>query len=309
MRKVFLLISLFCFITGSLFAQADSLMNMLNSDTKSQKKDAVSATFKATRIIDGSSVENLGAGVLDFRISHRFGQLNQGSQNFFGLDNATTRIGLDYGITRWLMIGIGHSTYNKEDDGFAKIKLLRQKTGGTPISVSYAGSISIQTTPAPTLPSGESWLFTNKLYYTNQLLIARKITNSISLQIMPTIVHYNLVDSTKFSNNTIAIGVGGRIKVSNRIAITGEYYYRITNADLLYNGLPTYNALSIGIDIETGGHVFQLMITNSQGLTDRSFIGQTTDSWSKGALHFGFNISRVFTIVKPKEFKGTSAAW
>jgi len=309
MRKIFLLISLFCLTAGSLFAQADSLMNTLNSDTKSQKKDAVSATFKATRIIDGSSVENLGAGVLDFRISHRFGQLNQGSQNFFGLDNATTRVGLDYGITRWLMVGIGHNTYNKEDDGFAKIKLLGQRMNGTPVSVSYTGSISIQTTPAPSLPAGETWQFSNKLYYTNQLLIARKLTNNISLQIMPTIVHYNLVDSTKFSNNTIAIGVGGRIKVSNRIAITGEYYYRVTNSDLLYNGLPTYNALSIGIDIETGGHVFQLMITNSQGLTDRTFIGQTTDSWSKGALHFGFNISRVFTIVKPKEFKGAGAGW
>ena len=120
---------------------------------------------------------------------------------------------------------------------------------------------------------------------------------------MPTIVHYNLVDSNKFDNNTIAIGIGGRVKVSKRIAITGEYYYRITNADMLYEGHKTYNALSIGVDIETGGHVFQLMLTNSQGLTDRTFMGQTTDSWDKGALHFGFNISRVFTIVKPREFR------
>src|SRR5580692_1472759 len=156
MRKIILLVSLFFITSVSLFAQVDSLMNMLNSGNQSQKKEAVSATFKATRIINGSSVESLGAGVLDFRISHRFGQLNQGSQNFFGLDNATTRIGLDYGITRWLMIGIGHSTYNKEDDGFAKIKLLRQRTNGTPLSISYAGSISVQTTPAPALPASES---------------------------------------------------------------------------------------------------------------------------------------------------------
>jgi len=309
MRKILLLSSLLSFTVHTLFAQADSLMDMLNKGNPSQKKEAVIATFKATRIIDGSSVENLGAGVLDFRISHRFGQLNEGSTNFFGLDNATTRIGLDYGITSWLMVGLGHSTFNKEDDGFAKIKLLRQRIDGTPVSISYAGSISLQTTPNPTLPTGETWYYSNKLYYTNQLLIAKKFSNKFSLQIMPTIVHYNLVDSTKFSNNTFAIGVGGRLKVSKRIAITGEYYYRITNADLLYNGQPTYNALSVGIDIETGGHVFQLMITNSQGLTDRSFIGQTTDSWSKGSLHFGFNISRVFTIIKPKEFKGTGSGW
>ena len=304
MNKSCLLISLFVGAAFSSYAQADSLMDMLN-DGSSNKKEAVSATFKATRIIDGPSVENLGAGVLDFRILHRFGQLNQGSQNFFGLDNATTRIGLDYGITKWLMVGSGHNTFNKEDDGAIKIKLLRQQTNGMPVTVSYAGEMSIQTTPSPTLPAGETWKSSNNLYYGNQILIARKINRNISLQIMPTIVHYNLVDSTKFSNNTIAIGVGGRIKVSKRIAITGEYYYRITNADLLYNGQTTYNALSLGIDIETGRHVFQLMLTNSQGLTNRTFVGETTDSWAKGALHFGFNISRVFTIVKPKEFKGS----
>jgi len=302
MRKVLLLSVLFISLYKALYGQADSLMNVLNSDS-SKKRETVAATFKATRLINGSTVENLGAGVLDFRISHRFGQLNQGSQNFFGLDDATTRLGLDYGITKWLMVGIAHNTLNKEDDGFLKLKLLQQRQHGMPITVSYMGAISIQTTPAPALPGGDTWTFSNKLYYANQLLIARKFNRSISLQLMPTIIHYNLVDSTRFSNNTIAIGIGGRIKVSKRVAITGEYYYRITNADLLYSGQPTYNALSIGIDIETGGHVFQLLLSNSQGLTERTFIGQTTDSWVKGALHFGFNISRVFTIVKPKEFR------
>jgi hypothetical protein len=309
MRKIALLIALFSCKAALSFGQADSLMDLLNSGNES-KKDDVRATFKATRIIDGSSVENLGAGVLDFRISHRFGQLSQGAQNFFGLDNATTRIGLDYGITKWLMIGLGHSTLNKEDDGLLKIKLLRQKTGGMPITLSYVGVISIQTSPAPSLPaydSGAKWYFSNRLYYSHQLLIARKFSDRISLQLMPTVVHYNLVDSTKFSNNTFAIGVGGRVKVTKRIAVTGEYYYRLTNADMLYNGQTTYNYLGLGIDIETGGHVFQLMVTNAAGLTERSFIGQTTDRWTKGELHFGFNISRVFTIVKPKDFKG--AGW
>jgi len=309
MYKTILLFGLFsCFFKPS-YGQADSLMNVLNWDSSlsSSKKELVSATFKATRIINGSSVENLGAGVLDFRISHRFGQLNQGSQNFFGLDDATTRLGLDYGITKWLMIGIGHNTFNKEDDGSLKIKLLPQRNYGSPFTLSYFGTISMQTTPTPVLPAGDSWAFSNKLYYAHQLLIARKFDKNVSLQLMPTIVHYNLVDSTKFSNNTIAIGVGGRIKVSKRMAVTGEYYYRITNANMLYNGQPTYNALSVGIDIETGGHVFQLILSNSQGLTERTFIGQTTDSWTKGALHFGFNISRVFTVVKPKEFRDTGS--
>ena len=310
MRKILSMVILLLAITTISYAQTDSLMDMLNSDATKHKKDVVAATFKATRIINGSSVENLGAGVLDFRISHRFGRLDQGGQNFYGLDNATTRLGLDYGIAKWLMLGIGHNTFNKEDDGFLKVKMLQQRKHGTPVTLSYAGSISIQTTPAPQLPANDStkWFFSNRLYYTNQLLIARKFTDWLSLQLMPTLVHYNLVDSTKFHNNTFAIGIGGRIKVSKRVAITGEYYYRLNNANMLVNGQQTYNCLSIGVDIETGGHVFQLMLTNSQGITDRTMIGQTTDSWDKGALHFGFNISRVFTIVKPKEFRNSGKA-
>ena len=303
MRKSFLLTAVCLLGITSSYAQADSLMDMLDKTAPPSKKEAVSATFKATRIINGSSVESLGAGVLDFRIDHRFGQLSQGSQNFFGLDDATTRIGLDYGITKWLMVGIGHNTLNKEDDGFAKVKLLSQRKEGMPISLSYFGNISIQTTQAPTLPAGDTWEYSNRLYFTNQVLIARKFNDWLSLQLMPTIAHYNLVDSNKSDNNTFAIGIGGRIKVSRRIAITGEYYYRLNNTDMLYNGSKTYNALSIGIDIETGGHVFQLMLTNAPGMTERTFIGQTTDSWAKGDLHFGFNISRVFTVVKPKEFR------
>jgi hypothetical protein len=290
MRKLFLLTSACLLGITSSYAQADSLMDMLNKTAPPSKKEAVSATFKATRIINGSSVESLGAGVLDFRIDHRFGQLSQGSQNFFGLDDATTRIGLDYGITKWLMVGIGHNTLNKEDDGFVKVKLLSQRKEGMPISLS-------------SLPTGDTWEYSNRLYFTNQVLIARKFNDWLSLQLMPSIVHYNLVDSNKSDNNTFAIGIGGRIKVSRRIAITGEYYYRLNNTDMLYDGSKTYNSASIGIDIETGGHVFQLMLTNAPGMTERTFIGQTTDSWGKGNLHFGFNISRVFTIVKPKEFR------
>jgi hypothetical protein len=259
--------------------------------------------FKATRLINGGTVASLDAGVLDFRISHRFGQLNQGAKNFFGLDNAVTRIGFDYGITKWMMVGIGHSVLNKEDDGFLKINLLKQKENGMPVAVSYAGDMSVQTTPAPVLPNGYTWLLRYRLYYANQLLIAGKFGELVSLQLMPTIVHYNMVDEGKFSNNTLAIGVGGKLRLTHRIGLTGEYYCRITNTDMLFNGQPTYNALSFGMEVESGGHVFQLMVTNSQGLTERTFIGQTTDSWAKGQLHFGFNISRIFIITTTKEHR------
>ena len=306
MRKLFILLASVSAFAGRVHAQQDSLMAMLDAGKPTGKKEPVTATFKATRIINSSSVENLGAGVLDFRILHRFGRVSDGTTNFFGLDNATTRLGLDYGITKWLMVGIGHSTLHKDNDAFAKIKLLRQREHGTPVTISYFAGIDIVGEKAPTVPEGTTYYFSNRVTYSHQLLIARKFGERLSLQIMPTLVHQNLVDSTKFPNNTFAIGVGGRIKLSRRVAFTGEYFYRVNNTNMLNSGAKTYNALALGFDIETGGHVFQLMVTNSTGIIEKSYVNQTTDRWSKGELHFGFNISRVFTVVKPKEFRSES---
>src|SRR5690606_22372823 len=232
----------------------------------------------------GHTIENTGKGVLDFRVNHRFGRIKDGLNNFFGLDNATTRIGFDYGITDWLMIGIGRSTYEKEYDGFTKVKILRQRdTKGMPISLSYMGAISIQSLEAPVLPPGQEYYFSNRMYYTNQLLVARKFNDWFSLQLMPTVVHYNLVPTKAEPNDVLAMGIGGRVKLSNRVAFNVEYYYRPPDNQL--NGY--YNSLSLGFDIETGGRVFQLMFTNSGAMTERTFIGQTTDTWEDGGIHFG----------------------
>ncbi len=303
MRKILLFAALFsCSYTAS-FAQ-DDLMDELDKETKPVKKEDVNYTFKTTRLINSSTIESLGAGVLDVRISHRFGNLNQGIGNFFGIDQANTRLGVDYGITKFLMVGIGHNVLGKEDDGFVKVQILRQKKDGTPITLSYEGGMSIQTTPTPTLPTtDDKWYLSNRLCYFHQILIARKFNDLFSLQLMPSLLHCNLVDSTKFDNNIISLGVGGRIKLSKRVAFTGEYFYRFTGQDNNYQGSKTYNSLSLGFDIETGGHVFQLHFTNSSGISERVILGQTTDSWGKGEMRYGFNISRVFTINKPKEFK------
>jgi opacity protein-like surface antigen len=297
-------------VSVSAFAQSDKLMDMLNEETAVKKSEPVTATFKATRIVNSSTVENLAAGVLDFRILHRFGRVSDGLENAFGFDNATTRIGLDYGVTRWLMVGLGHSTLRKTNDGFLKVKLLGQKTEGMPLTVSYMAGMAAIGEKAPLLPPGYEYYFSHRLSYVHQLLLARKFSNKVSLQLMPTIIHQNLVDSSKNSNTTIAIGAGGRFKVSKRIAITAEYYYRVNNSDMLSFSAPTYNSFSLGADIETGGHVFQLFFTNSLGITERTFVTQSTDSWEKGHIHFGFNISRVFTVVKPREFRGADKkAW
>lgn len=283
---------------------SDDLTSLLEDDETQakKKKDYTTATFKTTRIINGHSVENTGKGVLDFRISHRFGELNSGAREFFGLDNANTRIGFDYGVTDWLSVGIGRSSFDKEYDGFAKVRILRQtEDDKMPVTVSYVGFASVNDLPAPTLATGQEWHFSNRLYYANQVLLARKFSQAFSMQIMPTHIHYNLVDSASEPNDMFAIGVGGRLKLSSRISLNAEYHYLA--GDKLNNA---HNSLSVGFDIETGGHVFQLMLTNAISMTERSFIaGQSNSDWADGGIHFGFNISRVFTIVRPKGFENS----
>ncbi len=285
--------------------ETEDLMKMLESETDNKGTAYTTATFKTTRIANGHSIENLGKGVLDFRINHRFGRINQGFSEFFGLDNASTRIGFDYGVTDWLMVGIGRSTYLKDADGFIKARILRQtENDRMPLSVSYVGAMSIQATELypPPAGSGIEYKFSQRIAYINQLLIARKFANWLSLQLMPTHIHYNFVQYRSDPNDIFAIGLGGRIKLSNRIALTGEYYMVVPPNDRLTG---TRNSLTLGFDIETGGHVFQLLFSNSTGITERTVIGQTTGGWDKGDIHFGFNISRVFTVVKPKGFESS----
>jgi hypothetical protein len=292
----------FC-ITATLLALSfpvcaqDDLMKMLEAESAQEKmQNPVNATFKTTRIINGHSIENVAPGVLDLRISHRFGYINSGSYELFGLDQATMRLGFDYGLTRRWMVGVGRSTYQKQFDGFTKFKLLRQTEGATPVTASVVASVMYKSLRFED-PARDNYL-TSNLFYSGQLLIGRKFTESLSLQLMPTMIHYNLVRGAHDPNDVVAIGAGGRIKISKRISINAEYYYQLPT----YQLQGTQNSLAIGFDIETGGHVFQLNFTNATGMTERSFISETTGTFFQGDIHFGFTISRVFTIVKPKEF-------
>jgi hypothetical protein len=273
------------------------LMNQLENEVLKDEKNNTNyttATFKTTRLIDGHTIENTGKGVLDVKISHRFGKVNGGSYNLFGLDNATMRMGLDYGITNRLMVGVGRSTFEKTYDAFFKLKLLRQSTGKRrmPITVSYVPTMALKTLKS--LDTSRKNYFSSRLFFTHQLLIARKFSEGTSLQLMPTYSHRNLVTLASEPNDLIAIGIGGRQKLSKRVSINFEYYYQLPD----YKLAGTTDALSVGFDIETGGHVFQLHFTNSQGMSERTFITETTGKWDKGDIYFGFNISRVFTIGK-----------
>jgi len=262
---------------------------------KAQKTDIVTAIFKTTRLVNGQSIENLGEGLLDLKISHRFGPVNEGAYNFFGLDQATMRIGLDYGITDRLMVGIGRSSFNKEFDGFAKYRLLRQSTGKIemPLSLSYAVTGIWQSLKDPTTTTINIH-YTDHFYFAHQLIIARKFNDYFSLQLVPTLVHYNIVPVYTNPNDFYSMGIGFRARISKRVNLTGEYYYQFEKL------VGYHNSLSLGFDIETGGHVFQLHFTNSTGINEKSFITQTDGQWGKGDILFGFNIARVFTVVKPR---------
>ncbi|MCB0530259.1 MAG: DUF5777 family beta-barrel protein [Saprospiraceae bacterium] len=299
MKKLFLFV--FLLAAQLLPGQDNDLLSLLGEE---ETTDYTTATFKTTRIVNGHSVENCGGGVLDFKISHRFAPLRNGVYDMFGLDAATIRIGLDYGITDRLMVGIGRGGREKIVDGFAKYKLLRQSTGkrNMPITLSYLIDGQIKTVKFQD-PEREN-KFSSRLYYTHQLLIARKFSERLSLQLMPTLVHRNLVATTEDKNDVFAIGAAGRIKITKRVTFNAEYYY-VPEGQISQSFA---NALSVGFEIETGGHVFQLHFTNTQDMTYKGFITETPEDWffkdasgrMLSGIRFGFNVSRVFTIKKPK---------
>ncbi|MCP4311033.1 MAG: hypothetical protein GY790_07210 [Bacteroidetes bacterium] len=286
----------FLFLPFSLHSQ-DDLLEMLNEEVEEETLE-VAYTFKSTRVLNGHSIERMFKQQLDFRVNHRFGAVNQGWYDFWGIDNALVSLDLGYGITDWLMIGVRRSTYEKVYDGSIKWSILRQTegAGNFPVAISYYTNLAystLKTNPEKDPPE--------RMGYTHQLLVARKFNEAISLQVMPTYVHRNLVDFDE-ENDIFAMGVGGRWKFHRRVALMVEYFYTSHAAASRKNETTTdfYNPLSLGVDIETGGHVFQLFISNSRIQEEGGFIGSTTDSWLDGGIFFGFNISRVFAIGKVK---------
>jgi hypothetical protein len=254
-------------------------------------------TFNATRIMNGHSVETRKKGILEFVISHRFGRINTGIYELFGLDNSNIRFGFEYAIIDDLTIAVGRSSFEKTYDGYLKYRLLKQKTGAEnfPVSLTLFGSSTVKT--LKNYEPEYDPTFVDRLTYTTQILLARKFSPDFSLQIMPTYIHFNTVPTSKDPNDIFAVGIGARIKLSKRFSINGEYYYTINP----FTSVTTYNSLAVGVDIETGGHIFQLIFTNSRSMIEKGFIAETTGDFFKGDIHFGFNISRAFQVKKPKE--------
>ena len=259
----------------------DELLGLLDDD---EGDDAVTSTFKGTRLINGHSVEVRSPKELDFVISHRFGNISSGDQQFWGLDQSNIRLALEYGIAKNLNIGLGRSSFDKTVDMYAKYKLIGQSKK-SPITLTGFGSIAKNTDQSLNIEDK------HRFNYTGQLLIARKINSNLSLQISPTFIQRNLVPTNDDANGLIAIGLGGRQKLTQRLSLNFEYYAQLTD----YNASRT-NAIAIGVDIETGGHVFQLHLTNAQQMNEKGFIGETDGDFFEGDIRFGFNISRVFDL-------------
>ena len=305
MRK--LIATLSCMCLGLVTVGQDDLLDLLGEEETGP--EYTTASFKTTRVINGHSLENTAHGVLDFKIGHRFGPANGGADQFYGLDGATVRLGLDYGVTDRFMIGAGRSSYQKTVDGFLKYKLLRQCDAGCgmPFTLAVVAASSVTTMKPDEVPwyaPDRQDFFSHRLSYAYTLILGRKFTESITLQLNPGVVHRNLVATLEDSNDLIHLSGAGRVKLSKRVAFNVEYFHVLR--DQLPDGFQ--NSLSVGLDIETGGHVFQLHFTNSAGLFERAYITETTGDWAKafspaeegGGFQFGFNISRVFTVHQPK---------
>lgn len=285
------LILLLNIISSALPAQ-DAELDSLLQNSPGDKGEKVSGAFKSTRVIQAHSIEMLHKRNLDIRILHRFGTINSGIDELFGLDNASTRIGGDYGISENFSVGFGRSSYKKEFDAFLKFRLLHQrnKKGSAPVSIVLALGSTIWTEEVQT---GYKPTAADRTGFYLQALIGRKFSNNFSLQFSPIVVHQNYVPTQYLDNTIYGLGGGARLKVSSRIAFTADYHYVIGD-------LPDdhKNPLGIGMDIETGGHVFQLHFSNSLGMNERAYIVDTNNDFWKGEIRFGFNLSRMFLLGK-----------
>ncbi len=256
----------------------------------------VASTFNGTRLLNGHSIETRKKGILEFLISHRFGRVNSGFDQLFGLDDSNIRFAFEYAFTDDLTLALGRSSFEKTFDVYAKYRLLHQKTGENPFpfGITLFGS-AVAKTIKDYLPENKP-TFSEQLTYTGQVLVARKFNPNFSMQFTPTFMHFNTAPESNDPHDMFALGLGTRIKISKRVSLNAEYFYNLTP----FESLDVKNSLAFGVDIETGGHIFQLIFTNAVSMIEKGFIAETNGGFFKGDIHFGFNISRAFQIKKTK---------
>ena len=303
--KKFLFVTAFICLMFKGFSQDKDLLSLVEDSVPKKQKVFATSAFKSTRNINFHTTEILGKRSLDFRISHRFGPLNSGANNAWGIDGpANLMLSLEYSHNGRWMVGIARCIENKTAEGFLKCKIFRQAKHGSPFNVTYFGGIYHTFQKDPLL--GEPIKFYNtvsdRLSFVHQIIISRKITPWLSVQVAPVYVHYNLVgDANGLSKNDMFALTGViRAKYNKRQAIIFEYAYRFTKG----YGAPNtnyYNSMGIGWEVETGGHVFQVFFTNSYGIFENSYLFTTNTSWKTSGVRLGFNITRVFALSKKSD--------
>ena len=292
MKQLLFLMSFIIYFNMS----SQNLDDILEEETPTTT-NLVFGTFNGTRLLNGHSVETRKKGILEFLIHHRFGAINSGAEELFGLDQSNIRLGFEYAMSDDFTVAIGRSSLQKTFDGYLKYRLLKQKTGeeAFPVSVTLFTSATKKTVKDYEPENKPD--FKDRVVYTSQVLLARKFNQNLSLQLMPTYIHYNSSPTHNDPNDIFALGFGTRIKISKRVSINGEYYYTVNP----FESIDAKNSIALGFDIETGGHIFQLIFTNSRAMNEKGFIVENTGNFFKGDIHFGFNISRAFQIKKSKD--------
>ncbi|MEL6918042.1 MAG: DUF5777 family beta-barrel protein [Bacteroidota bacterium] len=281
MKAIYIII----FLIPLMVLSQDDLLSEIDTNATD---DFESAAFKGLKIVNFESTKMVSKKELYFVVSHRFGSIKPGFEDFFGLDQAVTRLNFIYGISDAMNVGVSRSSFLKTYEGSLKLRMARQKKGGFPFAVVGFGTLLVNgALDDVNLPGLR---FENRLGYTGQLLIAKKFNKNFSLELIPTFFHENLVQLDEQENSQYAIGFGGRHKLSKRLSLNVDYGWHLNRA----SNSPFKNPISIGFDIETGGHVFQLHFTNAQPMNTNGFLGQATGDWSEGDIFFGFNLSRVF---------------
>ncbi len=218
-------------------------------------------------------------------VAHRFGDVSAGFKDFFGLDHASTKLGVIYGISDAVSVSLSRETNMKTFEGAIKYRLVRQNENFPVDIVGYnvmAANTELKKDTYPHLK------FSDRLSYLTQALISRRFNDKLSLQLTPSFVHKNLYEPKIENKNQFLAGLGGRYKISKRVSLNAEYFVNFDDHSFYKN------PLSLGVDIETGGHVFQLLLTNSQINSDIGYLTNATGSWGKGHIFFGFNLYRVF---------------
>lgn len=261
----------------------DDLLKDIDSTAANEK---VESAFKGLKIVNLESTKLAAKGDLYFIVAHRFGSVKDGFEGFFGLDNAVTQLKFVYGLNNWFTVSAARSEQAYDFSG--KYLLKSQVKGGFPVAI--VGFTSIGFNNVLKESNYPKLQFEDRMIYVSQLLVSRKFTNNLSLELAPTYLHENFVVDDNQDNSQFLVGMGGRYKFAKRWSLNVDYATHLNRSDTsLY-----HDALSVGVDLETGGHVFQMHFTNSQGIHEAGYLANTPGLWEKGDIFFGFNLLRAF---------------